>query len=333
MEPDRYLRRVRSRVVIDDGTPTDLEFKGDGVQSLAALSLIRHYSQEGAPGRELILAVEEPESHLHPRAIHEVAGVLRDTARTQQVVVSTHSPLLVNRFALASNIIVEKARARSAASVAELRDVLGVRTSDNLENAEVVLVVEGSSDKAPVTAILADRSMPLARALEAGALAVQPLFGGAKLTYVLSLLQNSMCRVHTFLDDDQEGQAAARRSREEGLLVPADETFARFPGAQESEIEDLYEPAAYHDSLWNEFGVDSARFAAIPRNRGKWSTRMRLTFINDGRNWDDGVQSAVKECVGAAVAANPRQGIIAQCAPLLEALAVALEAKLDEANQ
>jgi predicted ATP-dependent endonuclease of OLD family len=54
-------------VIVDDGTPTELRHKGDGVQSLAALSLLRHSWQRSAGGRQLVLAIEEPESHLHPR--------------------------------------------------------------------------------------------------------------------------------------------------------------------------------------------------------------------------------------------------------------------------
>jgi len=40
LEEERYRSPVRARVLVDDGTLTDLEFKGDGMQSLAALSLI-----------------------------------------------------------------------------------------------------------------------------------------------------------------------------------------------------------------------------------------------------------------------------------------------------
>jgi putative ATP-dependent endonuclease of the OLD family len=56
-------------MVVDDGTATDLQLKGDGVQSLAAISLIRHVSEERSGERELVLAIEEPEAHLRPRAV------------------------------------------------------------------------------------------------------------------------------------------------------------------------------------------------------------------------------------------------------------------------
>jgi hypothetical protein len=77
-QEDRYRALRRScEIVVDDGTPTQLARKGDGVQSLAALSLMRHTSVVGKPGRQMILAIEEPESHLHPSAIHQLRGVPR----------------------------------------------------------------------------------------------------------------------------------------------------------------------------------------------------------------------------------------------------------------
>ena len=77
----RALRRS-SEIVIDDGTATPLDKKGDGVQSLAALSLMKYASHSSSSSRQLVLAIEEPESHLHPRAIHQLRGVL-DELSTQ----------------------------------------------------------------------------------------------------------------------------------------------------------------------------------------------------------------------------------------------------------
>jgi hypothetical protein len=153
------LRDVR--VMVDDGTVTELEFKGDGVQSLTALAVIQHETElQGGEG-DVILAVEEPEAHLHPKAVHTLRSTLLEAAETQQVVVTTHSPLLVNRYDAGSNIVVEKSRAQRAASMKVLREILGVRPSDNLMNAEVTLLVEGASDARITRALLTERAPPL----------------------------------------------------------------------------------------------------------------------------------------------------------------------------
>src|SRR5690606_2166488 len=76
----RYEALRRCEIHIDDGSLTDLQFKGDGVQSLAALGLMRHASENSSLGRNLVIAIEEPESHLHPRAIHELKAVVEQMA-------------------------------------------------------------------------------------------------------------------------------------------------------------------------------------------------------------------------------------------------------------
>jgi predicted ATPase len=45
-----------------------------------------------------ILLVEEPENGLHPARIRDVVGVLREVSKTTQVLVATHSPLVVNEL-------------------------------------------------------------------------------------------------------------------------------------------------------------------------------------------------------------------------------------------
>ena len=80
----------------------------------------------------MILAIEEPESHLHPSAIHQLRAVLADIASKHQVIMTTHCPLFVDRTSIKSNIIVHKNKAVPAKDVKEIRDILGVRASNNL---------------------------------------------------------------------------------------------------------------------------------------------------------------------------------------------------------
>ena len=220
---DRFgaLRR-NSRIFVDDGTSTELRYKGDGVQSLAAISLIHHLSQEAARGSELVLAIEEPEAHLHPKAIHQLRAVLQDIARRQQVVVTTHSPLLVNRFDISSNVIVDRNRARSAKSIAEIRRTLGVRVSDSLAAAEVVLVVEGDDDRLSLQALLSHLSPQIEFGIREGSLALDSLHGSSNLTYRLSNLRDQLCVSHAFLDHDAAGITCAKKAEAEGLLEPSD---------------------------------------------------------------------------------------------------------------
>lgn len=104
-----YSSRGRSAPInIDDGDITPIDEKGDGIKSLAAIALIESISFENLEGRSLILCIEEPEAHLHPDAIHSLRTVLFELSERSgvQVIISTHSPLLIDRDKISNNIIV-----------------------------------------------------------------------------------------------------------------------------------------------------------------------------------------------------------------------------------
>jgi len=319
----------RHRVIVDDGNPTELDLKGDGMQSLTALSLIQHYSTASADAKEFILAIEEPEAHLHPKAIHALREVIRETSSRQQVVVTTHSPLFVNRLETSRNIIVERTQARPASSVQELRSVLGVRTPDNLEGAEVVLVVEGQEDETALRPLLAERSEALGRALADGMLTLYPLHGGGNLNYALTQLRDSLAAIHAFLDSDEAGHQAAAAAAAEGLLDEPDRTFAIRSGKTESEFEDLVDPALYADAVEDRFGVDvEVNLGRRGRSAGKWSSRMPLVFEACGERWEGRKEGQLKALVAECVARSPADAIDADCDSVVASLVTALERKL-----
>jgi putative ATP-dependent endonuclease of the OLD family len=130
-----------------------------------------------------VLAIEEPESHLHPRAIHQLREVLEELSVQHQVIVTTHCPLFVDRTNLRSNILVNNKKASPAKNVAELRDALGVRASDNLRNAEIALIVEGEEDRRALAALLPVASRRIGTSLQTGLIAIDTLGGGTNLSY------------------------------------------------------------------------------------------------------------------------------------------------------
>ncbi len=317
----------KCRIEVNDGTATDLQMKGDGVQSLAALALLKYVSEEGFAGPELVLAVEEPEAHLHPSAVRKIMGVLQSIASKQQVIVTTHSPLLVNRRAVAQNIIVESNRARPASSVKELRETLGVRPADNLLAAEVVLMVEGEEDKLALTTLLAKQSVALADALRDGFLAIDSLAGGSNLPYKLTQWRESLCVLHAFLDHDQAGKDAARKARDEALLLDTDIHYATSPASKEAELEDLYDASMYASSINARFGVPIMT-PEFRKRRAKWSARMEQAFTAAGKTFDDPTERVVKRMVAEAITTAPEKALTDHGRQVLASLTAALEAKV-----
>ncbi len=81
-------------VVLKDGTEVSPEYVSDGLLYMLA------YLAIGYEAPYSMLLVEEPENGLHPARIKEVVKVLRHISKTTaQVVIATHSPLVVNELA------------------------------------------------------------------------------------------------------------------------------------------------------------------------------------------------------------------------------------------
>jgi putative ATP-dependent endonuclease of the OLD family len=324
------LRRS-CNITVDDGVETNLQHKGDGIQSLAALSLIRFASLIGAQGRQLVLAVEEPETHLHPSAIHQLRGVLQEIAQDHQVIITTHNPLFVAREKLGSNIIVLSNQAAPATSMEQIRDTLGVKPTDNLQHAELVLLVEGDDDKTALTTILPVLEPALAADLAAQLLVIEPTFGATKLAFRLQQLQLALCPAHALLDNDDEGRKAYNDAQKRGLLRPVDAHFITCKGMKDSEIEDTYRTAVYSKAIQDEFGVD-LKVSEFRGNR-KWSERMKAAFQAQGKQWDDAVRARAKLVTATSIANDAKNALIPQKSTSLNALAKELVAKLARIRQ
>lgn len=326
---DRRYRQLRTagEVFVDDGWETPLDAKGDGVVSLAAIGLMRYAAESSKAPGSLVLAIEEPESHLHPAGIHQLQRVIREIAEQHQVIITTHNPILVEKRDVGSNIIVSKQRASAARSISAVRETLGVRVGDNLTNAEVVLMVEGPHDETALSALLAHSSERLRVALSDGQFAVDVLRGCKNLSAEITHVVQAMCLWHCLLDDDQAGRDAFKRAQDSGLASTKEVTLTRVRRHGESEFEDWINPGIYCASLESIYGP-VLQCSEFKSGRGKWSERMRRAFEETGKHWDDKVELDVKRLVADSVAAAPDAAIHDGCTYAFESLVSALEALL-----
>lgn len=112
MAKERHLNR-----------PVQLSSMSDGeLTFLALLSLIYAPPELGAP----VSCIEEPENHLHPKLIETLYQVLMqhqislgDTAG--QVILTTHSPLLVDKASIDELIVIEKKNGETMCSYPSAR--------------------------------------------------------------------------------------------------------------------------------------------------------------------------------------------------------------------
>lgn len=316
----RLALRQDVSIIVDDGTPTSIEHKGDGVKSLAALGLLKnaHTKSEFS-----VLAIEEPESHLHPSAINQVNDIIRSISAQSQVILTTHNPLFVDRLNVSSNIIIADGDAKPAKTIASIRDVLGVRASDNLSNANYVLIVEGSEDAKALTALLPALSPKIARAMKANVFVIEPIGGANKLTYHLRLLTSQLCITHTLLDNDDAGKQAFSDAEKNQLITPKTCTFINCLGMVQSEFEDIIKPEIYRDALKNEFGVDVTNNKF--KGNEKWSLRLKKLFDHNGTNYRNTEESKAKFLVVENFIKNPIYSLIPEKRNSMDALVASIE--------
>lgn len=84
-----------------------LEYKvhqtGASSGTLRMLALITALVGEEAPG---LVGIEEPENHVHPSALQAFAEHIREASKTRQVLVTTHSPLLLDAIGDAESVFI-----------------------------------------------------------------------------------------------------------------------------------------------------------------------------------------------------------------------------------
>lgn len=319
------------QIIIDDGTATGIQRKGDGIQSLAVMSLLKYVSEKGAESKALILAIEEPEAHLHPKAVRQLKDAISSISEKNQLILATHSALFVNRMSVESNILVTKERVRVAKKLSDVREILGVLASDNLRDVELVLLVEGESDKTAIEALLACKSPKIKEAMDKSRFAVEGLFGGANLAHRLSNLRSNAYGVHCFLDNDQAGWAAIEKATRENLISISDYHLCTVGGRKESEIEDIYDPTVYEGYFESEYGVRFDGLRKKPSKREKWSARMRKVFEAQGKDWRL-LERHAKEGIARIVKESPEKAIHQNSSALLDSLIHSVEQKLSTSS-
>ena len=319
----RFRMRKSYNVHIDDGYKTDISLKGDGVKSLSALGMLKNISKVN--GMYSLIAIEEPESHLHPEAIHILKDKIYGLKDTNQVIISSHNPLFVDRENVSNNVIVNSGSAITAKNIKTVRDILGVRTSDNLTNANFALVVEGAEDEKSIRAVLSHLSPDLAKAFKNNHLVIHKLGGANNLSYNLNLLRGMLCSYHVLLDNDKAGKVAFEQAEKGRLIDMKNVTYINCNGFPESEFEDCLNLSLYKDKIEEVYGITLSGAAYNQSANKKWSDKMKTCFLSQGKSWNEKIEQELKSLVSDLVAMNPALAINTNHRSSIDALVRSLE--------
>jgi putative ATP-dependent endonuclease of OLD family len=151
----------------DRGPWTAPDGKGQGFQRILYVALLQTLADElrddtVAVNRPFILLYEEPEAFLHPALQREVGNIIESISKTNQVIVASHSPILVNPSRLENVVIVRQELAPNPhktnfhipdSSLFEHDDdrsmisLLKLNNSSEFLFSDFILIVEGVSDR------------------------------------------------------------------------------------------------------------------------------------------------------------------------------------------
>lgn len=265
----RNIYRRNLNIEIDDGVMTSLENKGDGVKSLITIALLSSISSNG----NCLIILDEPENHLHPDAIRYIEKVIKTIASENQVLVSTHNPIFVNRNQIGSNIIVDSNKAIKADKVEKIRNILGVICSDNLMFSDYVIVVEGKTDKDILYKFFSEDER-FYSLLNNNIITIRSIGGTNNLKNEIISLQRNCCNFIVILDNDNASRIAIKETKDSYGSEVLDVRYLIVGDKKESELEDLYNPNVYSDYLMNQgINISNPKF----KNKTlKWSKRIQI---------------------------------------------------------
>lgn len=200
------LECIGGRLLIPRGT-TDIPYELEGVGYQALFNLLRQTEMRGP-----IVAIEEPETHLHPKLQKTFVQAAKELGK--QIFLSTHSPFIFDLVNLSSIWFVYKdgleGKVQNLSSLEEINTILeqlGVRPSDLLL-ANGILVVEGPTDKD----VYQDWARKIGKPLESISIIVIDAEGVGNIKKYLSSEAVQKTCVKTYALCDQNSESMVRKA-------------------------------------------------------------------------------------------------------------------------
>jgi predicted ATP-dependent endonuclease of OLD family len=222
------LRGMLQQAVITskDEIEVSIAERGTGFQSAMVLGILRYvaYRSKQSAGK-VVFVIEEPEAFLHPQTQRAMAKILRDISKDAQLLVTTHSPVVVDSFSVRR--IVRLPLCPSGMKYTAKRQIFSEAdegrltrycdaTNSELVFANAVLIVEGYGDKLVVDYLL-ERITGGAGGHYAMGIAVIEASSIDTIPHLINLAQVFGVRAYVITDKDlgpqggRHGQAQAAR--------------------------------------------------------------------------------------------------------------------------
>lgn len=147
--------------------------------------------------------IDEPEAHLHSGSIRELKNKIKNDTTNHQVLICSHHQIFVDKYVLSNNKILNEGRIKENNKIPKIREQLGVAVDENLINSEIVVLVEGETDKSIIEEIMKIYNPKLKSLVNDGRIHIAPINGTRNLNNVISIYEIALCKIICLLDNDE----------------------------------------------------------------------------------------------------------------------------------
>ena len=200
--------------------------RSQGAQQFLSLILSLSLETKNRERKNELILIDEPEVHLHPSGIRDLAKELLKIGRDNYVFLATHSPFMIDKKYKERHYIVKKnnkaitelKRIKDSDNLIDdevLREAFGIDVYKDLLNPHSVLV-EGASDK-----ILLQKALSCMGYDNIGITNGH----GSNITTLVSKLNYDDINVLVVLDDDEEGRKDKEKIIKTGGIYSEENVF------------------------------------------------------------------------------------------------------------
>lgn len=222
-----------------------LDHHGTGLIAIVAMILsvevLREHHRQNLADKPLIFAIEEPEVHLHAQAQRTFLNYLKWLSQSHQTIVSTHSPLFVDRSDPQNVLVVKRATLKDAKATKgdapcqagttrvfggsykdtwqAVHNTLGIRLSDALMAGEFNLLVEGPTEEILLPAMAKVWAEQTGNPLDFDRVLIVGGEGSGNLPLMARLLLSTGNPTAVLVDGDKAGRTTVEQINQQKLAV------------------------------------------------------------------------------------------------------------------